>query len=61
MQPEQLDIELLKGFSPLDGLRHDNLAALARKVRILELLPEELLFNEGDTEKRPIYILSGTI
>ena len=61
MQPEQLDIELLKGFSPLDGLRHDNLAALARKVRILELLPEEFLFKEGDTEKRTIYILSGTI
>ncbi|SVD61018.1 uncharacterized protein METZ01_LOCUS413872, partial [marine metagenome] len=61
MKTEQLDIELLKDFSPLDGLRHDNLVALARKVRILELLPEELLFREGDTGKHTLYLLSGTL
>ena len=35
MTTEQLDMELLKSFSPLDGLKRDNLAALAKKVRIL--------------------------
>ena len=30
MTAEQLDIDLLKGFSPLDGLKRDNLAALDR-------------------------------
>jgi CRP-like cAMP-binding protein len=61
MTGEQLDIELLKGFSPLDGLKRDNLAALAKKVRIRELSPSQLLFKEGDTEKRTIYIVSGAL
>jgi len=51
MSAEQLDIDLLKSFSPLDGLKRDNLAALAKKVRISELSPQQILFKEGDTEK----------
>ena len=61
MTSEQLDINLLKKFSPLDGLKRDNLAALARKVQIRELSPQQLLFKEGDTEKRTIYIMSGSL
>lgn len=61
MTSEQLDINLLKKFSPLDGLKRDNLAALARKVQIRELSPQQLLFKEGDTEKRTIYIVSGSL
>ena len=41
--------------------RRDNLAALARKVQIRELSPGQLLFKEGDTEKRTIYIVSGIL
>ncbi|MCH6548598.1 MAG: cyclic nucleotide-binding domain-containing protein [Proteobacteria bacterium] len=61
MTSEQLDINLLKKFSPLNGLKRDNLAALARKVQIRELSPQQLLFKEGDTEKRTIYIVSGSL
>ena len=61
MTSEQLDMNLLKKFSPLDGLKRDNLAALARKVQIRELSPQQLLFKEGDTEKRTIYIVSGSL
>ena len=61
MMDEQLDINLLKAFSPLDGLKRDNLAALARKVQIRELSPRQLLFKEGDTEKRTIYVVSGAL
>jgi len=61
MTGEQLDIELLKKFSPLNGLKRDNLAALAKKVQIRELSPQQLLFKEGDTEKRTIYIVSGAL
>jgi CRP-like cAMP-binding protein len=61
MTDEQLDTELLKNFSPLDGLKRDNLAALARKVQIRELSPQQILFREGDTEKRTIYVVSGTL
>ncbi|MEL7186707.1 MAG: cyclic nucleotide-binding domain-containing protein [Pseudomonadota bacterium] len=61
MPPEQITPELLRGFSPLDGLKRDNLAALARKVQVREMSPGQLLFKEGDTEKRTIYIVSGTL
>ena len=61
MAIEQVSTELLRGFSPLDGLKRDNLAALARKVQIRELSPGQLLFKEGDTEKRTIYVVSGTL
>ena len=61
MAGEQVSTELLRSFSPLDGLKRDNLAALARKVQIRELSPGQLLFKEGDTEKRTIYIVSGIL
>jgi len=61
MTTEQLDVNLLKAFSPLDGLKRDNLAALARKVQLRELSPGQVLFKEGDTEKRTFYVVSGTL
>jgi CRP-like cAMP-binding protein len=61
MGSEQVNIELLRGFSPLDGLKQDNLAALARKVQVREMSPGQVLFKEGDTEKRTLYVISGTL
>jgi len=61
MTDEQTTIALLKGFSPLDGLKRDNLAALARKVQVRELSPGQVLFKEGDTEKRTFYVVSGQL
>jgi CRP-like cAMP-binding protein/rhodanese-related sulfurtransferase len=61
MTAEQLDTELLKRFSPLDGLKRDNLAALAGKIQIRELSPQQFLFKEGDTEKRTVYVVSGIL
>ncbi len=61
MTAEQVNVELLKSFSPLDGLKRDNLAALARKVQLRELSPGQVLFKEGDTEKRTFYIASGML
>ncbi len=61
MAIEQVSTELLRGFSPLDGLKRDNLAALARKVQIREMSPGQLLFKEGDTEKRTLYVISGIL
>ncbi len=61
MTDGQMTTELLKRFSPLDGLKRDNLAALARKVQVRELSPGQVLFKEGDTEKRTIYIVSGIL
>ncbi len=61
MTEEQMTTELLKRFSPLDGLKRDNLAALSRKVQVRELSPGQVLFKEGDTEKRTIYIVTGIL
>ncbi len=61
MTGEQVSTELLRGFSPLNGLKRDNLAALASKVQLRELSPGQVLFKEGDTEKRTFYIVSGTL
>ena len=61
MTDGQMTTELLKRFSPLDGLKRDNLAALSRKVQVRELSPGQVLFKEGDTEKRTIYIVSGIL
>ena len=61
MTAERLDTHLLKSFTPLDGLKRDNLAALAGKVQIRELSPQQILFKEGDAEKRTIYVVSGQL
>ncbi len=61
MTGERLDMDLLQRFSPLDGLKRDNLAALASKVQIRELSPQQILFKEGDAEKRTVYVVSGTL
>ncbi|MGI9222218.1 MAG: cyclic nucleotide-binding domain-containing protein [Woeseiaceae bacterium] len=61
MSTEDQNIDLLKGFSPLDGLKRDNLAALARKIQLRELSPGQVLFKEGDTEKRTFYVATGIL
>src|SRR6056297_5463 len=57
----QVDTNLLKGFSPLDGLKRENLSALAKKTRVHELDANQVLFREGDSEKRTLYIVSGSV
>ncbi len=61
MTADQVSTEQLRRFSPLDGLKRDNLAALSRKVQMRELSPGQVLFKEGDSEKRTIYVVSGTL
>jgi len=61
MTAQQTPTDLLKRFSPLNGLKRDNLAALARKVQLRELSPGQVLFKEGDSEKRTFYIASGIL
>ncbi|HQR48564.1 MAG TPA: cyclic nucleotide-binding domain-containing protein [Steroidobacteraceae bacterium] len=56
-----LDPKLLRSFSPLDGLKNENLRALARKTTLRELGHGRVLFKEGDTDKRTIYLVSGAV
>jgi len=56
-----LELSLLRTFSPLDGLKGENLRALARKTTLRELAHGRMLFKEGDTDKRTYYLVSGTV
>lgn len=51
----------LKQFSPLDGLKRENLAALSRKALLEEFPGGHTLFTQGDTEKRTFYLLAGEV
>jgi CRP-like cAMP-binding protein/rhodanese-related sulfurtransferase len=56
-----VELSVLRSFSPLDGLKSENLRALARKTSIREISQGRVLFKEGDTDKRTVYLVSGTI
>jgi CRP-like cAMP-binding protein len=53
--------ELLRRFSPLDSLRRENIAALAKKIEVRTLEPGKALVREGDVDKRTFYLVSGTL
>ena len=61
MDERPLDLSILKTFSPLDGLKAENLHALARKTHLLELPAGRLLFKQGDTDKRTFYLVAGAV
>ena len=61
MESKPLDLGLLRSFSPLDGLKSENLHALARKTALHSLSAGRLLFKEGDTDKRTYYVVSGVL
>lgn len=61
MDEKPLDLNLLKQFSPLDGLKAENLHALAKKTALRELAAGRLLFKEGDTDKRTYFLVAGSV
>jgi CRP-like cAMP-binding protein/rhodanese-related sulfurtransferase len=61
MDERPLDLAILKTFSPLDGLKKENLLALARKTQILQLDAGRVLFKQGDTDKRTFYLVAGSV
>src|SRR5271163_3385389 len=61
MSEQPINLTVLKTFSPLDGLKAENLHALARKTVIRELAGGRVLFKEGDTDKRTFYLVDGEI
>jgi len=61
MDERPIDLSVLKTFSPLDGLKAENLHALARKTQVLELGTGRVLFKQGDTDKRTFYLVAGSV
>jgi CRP-like cAMP-binding protein len=60
-QGRTVEVVQLRQFSPLDGMKKENQAALAKKVFIRELDPGRLLFKQGESDKRTIWVISGTV
>ena len=54
-------VQLLKTFAPLDGLKRDNLAALAKKVNVRTMPAGRTLFKEGDSDKRTVWLVAGML
>src|ERR1700740_2695147 len=59
MPDEVASVQLLKTFAPLDGMKRENLAALAKKVSVRSLSRGRVLFSQGDTDKRTVWLGSG--
>ncbi|HYL01847.1 MAG TPA: cyclic nucleotide-binding domain-containing protein [Steroidobacteraceae bacterium] len=57
----QASVQILKAFAPLDGMKRENLAALAKKINVRTLNAGRLLFDQGDTDKRTFWLLTGTL
>ena len=55
------DVATLRKLSPLDGMKKDNLAALARKVSITELPANRTLFKEGDSARQVFWLIAGLV
>ena len=53
--------QLLKSLAPLDGLKRDNLAALAKKVSVKTMMAGRMLFKEGDIDKYSIWVIGGMV
>src|SRR5262250_3204583 len=60
-EEREASVQLLKNFAPLDGLKRDNLAALAKKVSVRTMPAGRVLFKEGDTDKRTVWVVAGMV
>jgi CRP-like cAMP-binding protein len=61
MSDDTISTDKLRSFTPLDGLKRDNLLALSKKVKVRQLDAGRTLFREEDREKRTFYLLSGSL
>ena len=60
-EEQSASIQLLRTFAPLDGMKRENLAALAKKVSVRTLTRGRILFSQGDTDKRTVWLVSGLV
>lgn len=58
---DNIDVAHLSRLSPFDALKTDKLCDLLEHVEALQASQGETLFKKGDSDKRAIYLLSGTI
>ena len=61
VEEREASVQLLKTLTPLDGLKRDNIAALAKKVTVRKMSAGRALFKEGDTDRRTIWLITGML
>lgn len=61
MTERLVTLDLLRRFTPLDGLKRENLAALVKKTEVRLLEPGNVLFREGDSDRRAYYLVAGSL
>ena len=61
MGDKHIDLSILRAFTPLSGMKIDNLKALARKTSVLTLESGRVLFKEGERDKRTLYVVTGDL
>lgn len=58
---EPVAISLLRNFSPLDGMKRENLASLARKTRLREMAAGGLLLRRGEHDSHSYFLVRGEV
>src|SRR5437762_12713062 len=53
--------QLLRHFAPLDAMKRENMAVLGKIVSVLTLSAGRVLYNQGDTEHRTVWLCSGEL
>lgn len=61
MSNDTVNLKTLRGFAPLDGLKRENLNALAKKTQVQKISTGKLLFRQGDRQKMTFYLVSGSL
>lgn len=54
-------VSLLKTFAPLEGMKAENLHALAKKIQVRSMDAGRLLFKEGESDKRTYWLVKGMV
>ena len=57
----EVSVELLRTLTPLEGMKRENLHALAKKVTVKQMTAGRTLFKEGDNDKRTIWVIRGLV
>src|SRR5262245_57013697 len=60
-EAREVSVELLRSLTPLEGMKRENLHALAKKVSVRQINAGRTLFKEGDTDKRTIWVVRGMV
>jgi CRP-like cAMP-binding protein len=61
LMTKEIDVARLSGFSPFNAMRTDNLCNLLEQAETGQASQGQTLFKKGDSDKRSIYLLSGTV